>query len=393
MKIKLIKSSFYDEHTTKAQLANFILSAKQLSMGAHCAAFEKTFADFQGRKFATLFNSGSSANLALIQALLNLGRLRRGDKVAFSSVTWSTNVMPIIQLGLIPIPVDIERETLNVGSANLIETIRQYSDIKGFFISNILGLCGDIDVIAALCDDKKIIFLEDNCESFGSVYCGKRLGSFGLASTCSSFVGHHLSTIEGGMVCTDDLELNAMLRIVRAHGWDRSLSTIEQQELRTLFSVDSFYDLYTFYDLGYNLRPTEITGFLGLLQMDVAQTIISARAQNFQHFHNAAKKNPLLLPVKSDHIELVSNFAYPIVFAEEADFRIFRDKFYANDIEIRPIVAGNITKQPFFRKYCGGNWLLPESEFIHNHGFYFPNNPELTEDEIERLINLVARYD
>jgi CDP-6-deoxy-D-xylo-4-hexulose-3-dehydrase len=389
-KINLIKSTFYDEQKTKELLADFIIRSTKLSMGEHCAAFEKAFAAFQCVKFASLFNSGSSANLALIQALLNLGRLKRGDKVAFSSITWSTNVMPLIQLGLIPIPVDIERETLNVGSKTLTGTMHRHSDIKALFISNILGFCSDIDQISSLCSDNNIILLEDNCESFGTVYRGRRLGNYGLASTCSSFVGHHLSTIEGGTVCTDDPELHAMLKMVRAHGWDRSLSDVEQKEMRARLSIDPFYDLYTFYELGYNLRPTEITGFLGILQMEMAETIINLRQKNFSLFHNAAARNPLLLPVKTDHIDIVSNFAYPVVCINVKAFRHLRDKFYSNGVEIRPIVAGNITTQPFFKKYNGNSWLLPAADFIHHHGFYFPNNPELTDEEISRLINLLA---
>lgn len=389
-KINLIKSTFYNEQKTKERLADFIIRSTKLSMGEHCVAFEKAFAAFQGVKYASLFNSGSSANLALLQALLNLGRLNRGDKVAFSSITWSTNVMPIIQLGLIPIPVDVVRETLNVSSNTLIKTINQNPDIKALFISNILGLCSDLDQIADLCSDKKIILLEDNCESFGTVYRGRKLGNFGIASTCSLFVGHHLSTIEGGMVCTNDRELHSMLKMVRAHGWDRSLSGSEQKDMRTRYCVDPFYDLYTFYDLGYNLRPTEITGFLGTLQMEVADTIISLRQKNFNIFHNAAARNPLLLPVKTDHIDLVSNFAYPVISVNEKVFCSLRNKFYANNVEIRPIVAGNITSQPFFKKYNSNNWSLPEADFIHHHGFYFPNNPELTEDEIKRLTDLLG---
>lgn len=389
LRINLIKSTFYNEQKTKERLADFIIRSTKLSMGDYCAAFEKAFAAFQCAKFASLFNSGSSANLALIQALLNLGRLNRGDKVAFSSVTWSTNVMPLIQLGLMPIPVDIERETLNVGSKILRDTLGQHRDIKALFISNILGFCSDIEKIAALCSENNIILMEDNCESFGTVYRGRRLGSFGLASTCSSFVGHHLSTIEGGTVCTDDPELHSMLRMVRAHGWDRSLSDAEQREIRARFNRDPFYDLYTFYDLGYNLRPTEITGFLGMLQMEMAETIIGLRQKNFDLFHDAAAKNQRLLPVKIDHIDLVSNFAYPVICVDERAFRELRGKFYANGVEIRPIVAGNITTQPFFRKYAGNDWSLPESDFIHHHGFYFPNNPELSGEEIDRLTKLL----
>ncbi len=387
--ISLIKSTFYGEHEIKRRLADFIMSSTRLSMGEQCSTFEDAFSSFQGRNFTALYNSGSSANLALIQALLNLGHLNRGDKVAFSAVTWSTNVMPLMQLGLVPIPVDIERETLNVGSGNLLATLRQQPDIKAFFISHILGFCSDLESIAAICDSRGILLLEDNCESFGSIYQGRKLGNFGFASTFSTYVGHHLSTIEGGMVCTNDQQLYEMLKIVRAHGWDRSSTPEVQNQLRERFQVDSFYDLYTFYDLGFNLRPTEITGFLGLLQMEVAQTIIDKRESNFGRFYNAAIGNPHILPFKCDHLDVISNFAYPVICRGVDDFIKCREAFKKNGIEIRPIVGGNMARQPFFSKYNDSTWNLPEADFIHNHGFYFPNNPELTEEEIDRITSLL----
>lgn len=387
--IGLIKSTFFNESETKARLADFILNSTRLSMGEQCEAFESQFSKFQGCKFTTLYNSGSSANLALIQALINLGRLNKNDKVAFSALTWSTNVMPLIQLGLIPIPVDINRKTLNVGSADFHQILNQEPDIKAFFISNILGFCDDLENIVSICSDKGIILIEDNCESFGSVYKGKKLGSFGIASTCSSYVGHHLSTIEGGVVCTDDSELNAMLKMVRAHGWDRSLTPQEQKVIREKYRVDSFYDLYTFYELGYNLRPTEITGFLGQIQMETADKVIARREINYLKLDDVVLGNSRLLPVRGNHMDIVSNFAYPVICQSKDDLLYYRQKSIAVGIEIRPIVGGNMTNQPFYRKYDSNMWALPGADFVHDYGFYLPNNPELTEDEISRMANLL----
>src|SRR3990172_927913 len=167
--IKLIKSTFYKEAETKGRLVRFIQSARQLSFGEECKKFERGFARYQGRKHCVFVNSVSSANLTLIQALLNLGMIKRGDRVGFSAITWSTNIMPLLQLGLKVAPIDIELDTLNISSRTL----------------------------------------------------EKSLGNFGIASTYSFYVGHHMSTIEGGVVCTDNKELAQMLKLVRAHGWDR----------------------------------------------------------------------------------------------------------------------------------------------------------------------------
>lgn len=388
--IKLIKSTFFDEASTKERLARFILDSHQLSMGPQCAAYEAAFSRWHHRAHTVLFNSGSSANLALIQALLNLGRLQVGDEVAFSAVTWSTNVMPLMQLGLVPIPVDCDVKTINVDSRAFLETLERHPRLKGFFISNILGFCGDLDRIRDICTERGNLLIEDNCESFGSVYRGTLLGNFGVASTCSSFVGHHLSTIEGGTVVTDDAELAVMLRMVRAHGWDRNLSPADRSAIRSRFKIDPFYDLYTFYELGYNLRPTEITGFLGQIQVEIADRIVERRASHYAAFRAAASRNSHIVPLEAGHLDVVSNFAYPVVCDGEKAFDVMRRRFSGAGVEIRPIVGGNMAGQPFFKKYDQRAWALPNAEFVHRHGFYFPNNPELTRSEVERLVDLLG---
>ncbi|KKP72069.1 MAG: DegT/DnrJ/EryC1/StrS aminotransferase, partial [Candidatus Roizmanbacteria bacterium GW2011_GWA2_35_19] len=243
--IKLIKSTFYKEEQTKEKLNDFIKSATQLSIGKECEKFERNFAKYQKRKHSVFLNSGSSANLALIQALLNLGKLKKGDMVGFSAVTWATNPMPLIQLGLKAVPVDVELSSLNISSKTLEAIIKKYP-LKALFITNLLGFCDDIDKISRICKKNKIILIEDNCESLGTVYKGKLLGNFGYASTFSFFVGHHMSTIEGGSICTDDEELATMLVLVRAHGWDRNLPPEKQIVLRKQHKTEStFYSRYT----------------------------------------------------------------------------------------------------------------------------------------------------
>src|SRR6266480_1606359 len=144
--IKLIKSTFYNERETKKKLCSFIQKANQLSFGQECEKFERNFAKWQKRKYCVFLNSGSSANLALIQALLNLKKIKKGDKIGFSTLTWSTNVMPLIQLGLQPVPIDIELETLNVSSKTFSKMLKKY-EIKMLFLTNLLGFCSDIDEI------------------------------------------------------------------------------------------------------------------------------------------------------------------------------------------------------------------------------------------------------
>lgn len=389
--IKLIKSTFYNEKATKEALCRFIEKSDKLSIGKECRKFEESFAQYQKRKHCTIVNSGSSANLALIQALLNLGKIKKGDLIGFSSLTWSTNVMPLIQLGLNAIPIDVELDTLNASSKTLLMILKKYP-IKMFFITNLLGFCDDIDVIARICKEKKIILIEDNCEALGTVYGGKKLGNFGLASTFSFYVGHHMSTVEGGAVCTDNNELDTMLQIVRAHGWDRNLTEEKQLKIRTKYNINSsFYSRYTFYDLGYNLRTTEINGFLGNSQLKYLPEIIEKRRINFL---TLAKKiyarTDRYYPIRYDHIDTLSNFAFPVICRS----REIRDELVRkceNKVEIRPIVGGDMTLQPFFGKYMKKYlYVNPNSnaKLVHEQGLYFGNNPELTKEEINEIINI-----
>jgi CDP-4-dehydro-6-deoxyglucose reductase, E1 len=390
--IKLIKSSFFNEKITKRKLANFILSAKYLSFGKECLNFEKNFAKYQKRKYCVFFSSGSTANFALIQALKNLGKIKSGDKAGFSSVTWSTNVMPLFQLGLDPIPLDVELNTLNL-SSNILNTNKTHIDI--LFLTNLLGFCDDIDKIADICKQNNILLIEDNCESLGTTYKGRLLGNFGLASTFSFYVGHHMSTIEGGAVCTDDYDLAIMLKMVRAHGWDRNLEPKEQINIRKRFNINSpFYGLYTFYDLGNNFRPTEINGFLGNLQLNYLDQIIKKRNENFLYIANKLYNyTDRFYSLRYDHIELISNFAVPVICRSEAIKNKIIERC-CGKVEIRPVVGGNITNQPFFFKYASKKALAcktPNADLIHKYGLYFGNNPDLTKKEINTIISLMVQ--
>jgi CDP-4-dehydro-6-deoxyglucose reductase, E1 len=387
--IKLIKSSFYKEKQTKQKLVHFLLKTKQLSFGKECEKFEYQFSRWQGREDCILVNSGSSANLALIQALLNLGKIRKGDPVGFSAVTWSTNVMPLIQLGLQPVPVDVSLDTLNISPATLLARISK-KPIRLLFLSNLLGFCDDIAGIRTICKKKNILLIEDNCESLGSVYKGTKLGNFGYASTFSFYVGHHMSTIEGGAICTDDKVLATMLRLVRAHGWDRNLSFSKQTEIRNKFQVNSsFFSRYTFYDLGFNLRPTEITGYLGQCQLRYLDTIIQKRKANFELLSGVIYKNTeKYFPIRTNHMDLISNFAIPVI-CRSGCIRDNLVKRCNTIIEVRPIVGGDITEQPFFSKFSKSqSFNCPNANLIHNQGLYFGNNPELTKKEIQTFIRI-----
>ena len=390
--IPLMKNAFLNELETKEELAKFILKSKRLSMDEQCGMFEEEFATFQDAKEAVLFNSGSSANLAMLQTLKNLGKLKDGDKIGFSALTWSTNLMPIIQLGMHPVPVDCEPAVLNVMSNNLIERLKD-NELRAFFITNALGFAGDLDIIRVICKERDVILIEDNCESLGTELPVGKTGNFGEMASFSFFVAHHMSTLEGGMVCTDDEELSEMLRIVRANGWDRNLKAIQQHKWRKQYNINSEFDAkYTFYDLGYNFRPTEITGFLGRYQLKFLKDNIAAREKIYITLESVVKENSDLVTLDRSHISLLSAFAFPVLCKTPKIRKKYLAQFAGAGVEIRPMIAGNIQNQPFYRKYVSKIYGLPGTDKIHECGFYCGNYPELTKTDLQTLSSCLINY-
>lgn len=375
MTIPLMKHAFFHDAETRRALADFVATADKLSMGDQCAEFERQFAAWQGRQYAVLFNSGASANLALLQALKNLQALGDGNRIGFSALTWSTNVMPIIQLGMVPVPIDVKPETLNV-----IQDVPPMLDM--LFITNALGMapCSLYDVAPSR------YIIEDNCEALGTELNGIKTGNFGIASTFSFYVAHHMSTIEGGVVCTDNRILYDRLIMVRANGWDRNLPSDLQAMLRSAHHITSEFDAkYTFYDLAYNLRPTEITGFLGLRQLKYLNENITARQRIFKWLHATTLTNPDLIPLDVSHLSRISAFAFPVLCKTPELRALYLARFEAAGIEVRPMIAGNITRQPFWRKYIIEQYDLPGADFVHERGFYCGCYPELTDEEVRQI--------
>jgi len=386
--IPLMKNAFSNEVDTCQKLSQFIASVPKLSMGDKCEQFEQEFAKYQERKYCILVNSGGSANLLLIQTLKNMGKIKKHAKVGFSSLTWSTNVMPIIQQGLIPIPIDCSIKTLNVMSDELEKTIKNHH-IDVFFSTNVLGFMGDLYAIKRICEENNVLYIEDNCEALGSESNAIKAGNFGLASTFSFFVAHHQSSIEGGIIATDDEELAMNLTLSRANGWDRNLPADKQELLRKNNNIKSeFHSKYIFYDLGFNFRPTEITGFLGLNQLVYLKSNLKIRENNYKEIDAVIKNNDELASINTNYYDFIPAFSTPIV----AKTKELRDKYFErfkDNVEIRPIIAGNITNQPFWNKYVNANYDLPGTDFIDQNGFYFTNDPALKRKEIDLIKDLL----
>ena len=287
--------------------------------------------------------------------------------------------MPVIQLGLTPVFIDVNVQTLNI---HLDEVKKHKLDV--LFITHLLGLHGDIVNIKEHCDSNSIILLEDTCESLGVLVNDRKLGNFGLASTFSTFVGHHMSTIEGGIVCTDDAELDMMLRMVRSHGWDRHVTEMQRNELRIKWGVDTFYGPYTFYAPGYNVRPCEINGFIGREQLKHLNESNAIRRANYKLIREFSSLNNEIYIPDFD----TNAFAVPIICKSSQVRLKYIEKCKVLGIECRPIVAGDITRQPFLAFNTFEE--LPNTTIIHDTGLYIANHSEFTDSELDVIKQLVS---
>jgi CDP-4-dehydro-6-deoxyglucose reductase, E1 len=374
-KVPLVRDAFLNDAETRIRLADFILTEPRLSMGHECRKFEEEFSAWQGRRYSVLFNSGSSANLALVQSLLNTGTLKKGDRVGVSALTWATNVMPLIQLGL-------EAVAMDTYPGNLRDCPVPGPRPAAEFITQPLGFAAIEE-----CRPNYLI-LEDNCEALGTQTPVGKTGNFGLASTFSFFVGHHLSTIEGGMICTDDYRLAACLRMVRAHGWDRNLDAEAQRGWRTQYGVDDFHAPYTFYVPGYNLRPTEITGFLGRTQLPLMNEAILKRQAIYERF--AAAQSKELRKLDRRHLSVLSAFAFPVICEDKLMRANYVERFLIAGVEVRPLIAGNIQRHPFWKAAGLPTYPTPGADFLHDCAFYCPIRPDLTEEEMQIIEGCLA---
>ena len=277
-KIDLVKDTIDGDDIQK--LISWLQTNPRLTKGELTVQFEKEWSDWLGKKYSVFVNSGSSANLAAIYGLLLSGKLKN-NKIVVPAVSWVTTVTPAVQFGMEPIMCECDEENLGLNINHLKQIIEEHNP-SCIILVHVLGFPNHMDEILELCEKHDIQLIEDTCESMGSEYNNKKLGTFGDLSTFSFYFGHHMSTIEGGMISTDDEDLYHILLSIRSHGWDRDLPKSKQIELRKKYNIGDFRSLYTFYYPGFNLRATDLQAFIGLQQLNKLSTIIENRNINYQ---------------------------------------------------------------------------------------------------------------
>jgi len=379
MSIKLVKDTIDFGDITK--LIEWLKTNPRLTKGELTTTFEDLWSKWLGCKYSVFVNSGSSANLAAIYSLILSGKLKN-NKIIVPAVSWVTTVTPAIQLGLTPIMCDCDMDNLGL-DINHLKTLIKEENPSAIILVHVLGFPNHMKEIVELCKENDILLIEDTCESIGSKYGEKHLGTFGDLSTFSFYFGHHMSTIEGGMISTDNEDLYHILLSIRSHGWDRDLPTSKQKELREKYKVNEFKSLYTFYYPGFNLRATDLQAFIGILQMDKLDHIVESRYKNYIRYKEGIKND--FWEVKPTSNSYVSNFSYPII-TKNLDRLIL--ELQNNDIECRPLICGSINEHPFwYERY--GKQELPNSKLVHEYGLYLPNNHQMTEEEITKVIKIV----
>ena len=363
-----------------------VIKSNRFTIGPEVEKFEEEFADYFGSKYGVMVNSGSSANLIAISALILSDKydLKKGDEVIVPAVSWATTYTVLHQCGLKLRFIDIDLNTFNLNLDELEKAITE--DTKAIFAVNLLGNPNDFDRLIEICDKNNLILIEDNCESMGAKYKNKYTGTFGVCGTFSTFYSHHMATMEGGMILTNDCELNDIMKSIRSHGWTRNLS--ENSRFNT--KKDKFYEMFNFIFPGYNVRPVEMEAAIGREQLKKLDGFLKERKSNGKYFLDKFSK--------IDEISLQKNqddssfFGFPIIFKNESEREKFIKSCDENNIEYRPIVAGNFTKNKvieYFDYTIYGD--LTNSNILHNNGLFIGNHHFDVKQDLEKIYELLVK--
>ena len=390
MKVPLSVPSYSSEEVIEA--LDSLLEGR-VTMGKNVQAFENRFASYIGTRHAVMVNSGSSANLLAMSLLSNpkiRGRLRPGDEVITPALTWSTTVFPIIGMGLIPVFVDVNLDGFVANPAVIESAITRKT--RALFLVHLLGNPSEMKSIVEIAEDHGLFLIEDACEALGAEENGIKIGSFGDVSTFSFYFSHHITTIEGGMLVSDNEDIAELAKIMRAHGWIRDVA--DRQEIAQAYNeIDP---RFLFVNLGYNMRPTEIQGAFGGHQLDKLRNFIQARRENASFWNSRLKTYSEYFMVSKERPNAKHVwFGYPITVRPDAPF----DKstlmafLEGRGIETRPLMSGNMTRHPVMKlfDYRTSGELL-NTDAIDRSSFLIGNHHGIGRDEREYVMSAITDF-
>ncbi len=356
-------------------LSQWIPTTPQLTKGPLVIEFEKKFAAYLGTKHCVLVNSGSSANLLMAYALLE-GDYLRNKKVVVPAISWITTLSPFMQFGFDVILCDSNNRNLGVDTKKL-EEIFIKDNPALLIIVHVLAHLNDMDEIYRLCEKYDVVLIEDACEALGTSHSNKKkAGNLSKAGSFSFYYGHHISTIEGGAVVTNDTKLYNLMLSIRSHGWSRDVDENYKKEWKDEYNIDDVREYYTFYYPGFNLRSTDLNAFIGISQLNKMAEITTVRQRNFELYNHFLEGKYWS---QKSHFDELSSFAFGTIV--ENRIEVF-NHLKKHNIEVRPLICGSMGKQPFWiKKY--GHTPLEVADIIHDYGLYLPNHLYLDEEKIK----------
>jgi CDP-6-deoxy-D-xylo-4-hexulose-3-dehydrase len=369
----------------KFQLIKFLLTNDRLTNGPKVREFEAEWARWVGSKHALMVSSGSTANTLLMAAVKEKYGLKDGDKVLVPACTWVTNISPVFQLGFTPIFCDVNTDNYSFDLEHMAEIAKKHPDIKIIFVTHLLGFSADNEAYQDLFPDALI--LDDVCESHGCTSpTGVRRGANSLAASFSFYFGHHMTTVEGGMVNTNDTELYELMRMKRSHGLARESGNLKKY-------ADQYPEIhpqFLFMTDGYNFRSSEINAVLGLSQLPRLDQYVEQRRENFRLFVQIIERNQdKFYPVKWQ--EGNSNFAFPFICRTPEITKKMKLAFEAGGVEHRPIVGGNLLRQPFLKGYKFGTPRRNATvDLLNDNGVYIGNSHFVSENDMIWLDHLIG---
>ena len=373
----------------KTAMIEFIQNAGRFTNGPMVKKFEQEWSEWLGCKHSIYVSSGSTANTLLVAAMKERYNLKDGDKVVVPCMTWVTNISPVMQLGFEPIFCDIDSTTFSFDIDNLKQIAKQHPDIKAVFVSHLFGIAADIDVYKEILPNA--IFIEDVCESHGATYKGKKCGTLSLGSTFSFYFGHHMTTIEGGFVCTNDDELYNIMKMKRSHGMAREALPQKYEQYQK--DYPDIHPMFMFITDGYNLRSMEINAVLGSSQLVRLDNQNEQRRINFNKFINIVEKYPEYFE-SNYQVKGNSSFCLPFI-CKTSNIKKKLEKYLSNNgVETRPLCSGNLLRQPFLQRVKGipSADKFPLVEKLHKNGFFIGNNHLIEDNEFIILDNLIQNF-
>lgn len=380
-----LASSTWDEKEIEA--INGVIAKDMYTMGAGVKQFEENFATYVKSKYAVMVNSGSSANLIAVAAMFftKNPKLKRGDEVIVPAVSWSTTYYPLAQHGLKLKFVDVDLHTLNFDLEQLQHAVSDKT--KMILAVNLLGNPNDFDAINEIIGDKDIILMEDNCESMGAEFKGKQTGTFGLVGTYSTFYSHHMATMEGGLIVTDDEEMYHVMICLRAHGWTRHLPKENHVSNK---SDNAFEESFRFILPGYNVRPVEMSGVIGVEQLKKLPSFLDYRRKNAKLFVSLFENHKDFYIQKD--IDNSSWFGFSFIIKPEStlDRAEIVKKLEANQIDCRPIVTGDFTKNEVLKHFDYEIFgEMKNAQYLDKKGFFVGNHQVDLTQEIHHLFEVL----